>query len=576
MKNAVKYMPMHFVLIKNLVRDLIQFSPARSLLTFFLMLTRSVTSGIGLLLILPLLHLIGFSVSGNANNDVMEGVKSVFHYLHVPLNLVNILISYILIVSAVAFAAYAEQVVGTTLQQEYTYHLRTKLHRQLLQTPWSFFLKRKMSDLLYSLTTQVQGVSICNHQLLSLINNLFLTAAYTGLAFLISWPMTLLATVSAVFLLCLMLPLHRLTSTAGHRHLQQNQSIYQSITEQFSALKMIKGSGLEATFIDELLAIGSVLDYQNQRLTTMTARNRLLYTCGSVIVFSGLLYVALALLHVPLSSLLLLLIVFARLLPMVSSSQQTYQRILHQLPAYSDICRLLRDCMAEQGLVDETPSKPLLFQHSITLDKVGFHYAAPTTQAVLHNLSIQIKKNTTTAIVGPSGSGKSTLADLMVGLLIPTTGHINIDNQPLTSSNALAWRRSIAYVTQEVFLFNASIRDNLTLFSPNQTDTALWAALKLAAADFVADLDDGLDTLLGDRGVRLSGGERQRIALARALLMNPQVLVLDESTNALDRDNLKKIQSALNQLRGKITIIIISHQLEMSTFADQKIVLTEA
>ncbi len=573
--HSLKTAQTHLALIGHLISDLFRFSPSRASVTFLLMLTKSLTSGMGLLLILPLLQLVGLSTGNSTNDGIMNAVTHVFQHVHLALNLPNILLCYIVMVCTVALIAYAEQVISAALQQEYTCHLRTRLHRQLLQTQWPFFLKRKMSDLLYSLTTQVQGVSQCNYQLLSLINSLALTCVYTGIAFLLSWPMTLLAIACSGSLLCLMLPLHSLTSKGGQHHLQQNQNIHQSIIEQFGALKMIKGSGLEMTFIKELLTIGSALEHQNQQLSLISARSRFFYACGSVVLFSLLLFVALTVFHVPLSSLLLLLIVFSRLLPMVSSTQQTYQRILHQLPAYSDINRLSNECMAHQEIkLGDTPMI-MSFQHAITFHKVSFHYGVSSNSPVINTLSIELKKNTTTAIVGPSGSGKSTLADLIIGLLTPVEGHVMIDGQILTSNNAPAWRQTVAYVTQDVFLFNASIRYNLTLFSPNQTDAALWAALDSAAADFVMHLKDGLDTMLGDRGVRLSGGERQRIALARALLMRPQLLILDESTNALDPGNLKKIQLALSQLHGKMTVIIISHQPEMSQFADQKIVLTK-
>lgn len=574
-KELFKTVQTRLTLVGRLLMDLFRFSPWRAGLTFCLMLTRSITSSVGFLLILPLLQLIGFSTGNAASHGIIHAVAWVFQALHLSLNLLTILSSYVVIVCGVALVNYVEQIIGSRLQQEYTCHLRTRLHRQLLQTRWSFFMKRKVSDLLYSLTSQIQQVSQCNYQLLNLINTLVLTGVYTSLALMLSWPVTLTAILCAMVLLCLMLPLHALTSRIGDQHLQQNQAIHQSITEQFGALKMIKGSGLETTFMNELLTIGSALERENQQLSLVTAKSRFVYSCGSVLLFSVLLYEALAVFHVPSSSLLLLLIVFARLLPMVSTAQQSYQRILHQLPAFDDIRRLLHDCTIWQEPHSVQPAAPLPFQKAITLQQVRFHYATPQSLPVINQLSIQLLKNTTTAIVGPSGSGKSTLIDLIIGLLMPVEGHIFIDDQALTSNNALAWRKGIAYVTQDVFLFNASIRDNLTLFSPNQTDAALWNTLDCAAADFVSSLDEGLDTLLGDRGVRLSGGERQRIALARALLMNPQLLVLDESTNALDRDNLAKIQQTLTRLHGKTTILIISHQAEMSHFADQTIVLTK-
>lgn len=553
-----------------LLRDLFKFDAIRSGLTLCLMLARSLTSGFGLLLILPLLQLIGLSLGPEASQGILTKFNTFFRVLHIPMTLVSVLAVYTLMMSVIALLAYTEQVTGTALQQRYTRYLRASLHRQLLLAPWSFFLKRKMSDMLYSLTTQVQGVSTCNHQLLSLMNTLFLVMVYTGLACFLSWKMTLTAMGCALSLLCLMLPLHRLTSKAGQDHLKKNQTIFQAIQEQFSALKMVKGSGLETRFMDKLVDVNASLEYQNQRVTVMTARSRLVYTCGSVLVFSALLYMAIGVIHVPLGSLLLLLIVFSRVLPMVSSAQQTYQRILHQLPAYRGIQALSRACAVEY--VSPAENK-LSFESHIELKSISFAYPAKPETPIIRNLSLKLIKNSTTALIGPSGAGKSTLADLIVGLLKPSSGMILIDGEELDASNHTAWQRNIAYVTQDVFLFHASVRDNLTWFNENYTDSQLWDVLKASAADFVHDLDEGLDTLLGDRGVRLSGGERQRIALARALLMKPKLLVLDESTNALDAKNLQKIQEALTALRGTITILIISHQNEMSMFADQKIIL---
>ena len=174
-----------------------------------------------------------------------------------------------------------------------------------------------------------------------------------------------------------------------------------------------------------------------------------------------------------------------------------------------------------------------------------------------------------TAIAGPSGAGKSTLADVLLGLLAPGEGKVCVDGVPLTGPNLHRWRRSVACVPQEPYLFHDTIRANLRWAEPRATEAEMWQALRLAAADgFVAALPDGLDTVTGDRGGRLSGGERQRIALARALMRRPALLVLDEVTGQLDAENERRILEALESLRGHTTVVAIAHRPALLEAAD--------
>jgi ATP-binding cassette, subfamily C, bacterial len=560
------------LLLQRLFMDLYRSNPFGVCLTGSLILFRSVSAGVGLLLIIPLLQVMGMVNGAQTSNGIAHGLQSFFAMVHVPLSLVSLLMSYVVIVSVVAVAAFVEQVMSARLQQQFTHRLRAQLYHQLLKAEWPFFLKRKSSDLLHGLTVQIQAIAASNVSLLTLLNHLILMVVYLSLAFLLSWSMTLVACLCALLLLSIMLPLHQRTSAAGRTCLQKNQSIFQSISEHLGALKMIKSAGLEAYCVERTVAVSLSLEAQNQQLIRMTAATKLLYSCGSVLVFSVLLYVAIELFKIPMASLFLLLVVFARLFPMVSTLQQTYQRLLHQLPSFVEVNQLMQDCLAHEEWLE--PREALTFQKAILLKDVSFSYPSTSCTPVIEQLSIQLKKNTTTAITAPSGAGKSTLADLIVGLLNPTAGHIFIDDVPLSPKNKLAWRKSIAYVNQTVFLFNDTLRANLCLFCQDASDEALMHALQAAsAAEFVEHLTDGLDTVVGERGVRLSGGEAQRIALARALLSQPQLLILDESTSSLDTHNIVHIQNALKKLQGTMTILMITHQAEMSGFADQHIKL---
>ena len=194
--------------------------------------------------------------------------------------------------------------------------------------------------------------------------------------------------------------------------------------------------------------------------------------------------------------------------------------------------------------------------------------AVERRHVVLNGVDLAIPAGRTTAVVGPSGAGKSTVADMVVGLLMPTSGRITIDGVPLAGAHIPPWRRRLGYVNQDTFLFHESIRENLRIVRPDATDEQLWTALHNASAAFVEALPDGLDTVVGDRGVRLSGGERQRIALARALLRNPTMLILDEATSALDPENERVIQHAIERMAGQLTILVIAHRLASVRSAD--------
>jgi ATP-binding cassette subfamily C protein len=274
-----------------------------------------------------------------------------------------------------------------------------------------------------------------------------------------------------------------------------------------------------------------------------------------------------------LGTIFLLLVIFSRLLPQLSGWQRTYQQLLHGVPAINDINSMQIACDQAKELFNPELACPEI-NHHIQIKGISYRYPKQK-QSVFEGISFTIDKNQTLALVGPSGAGKSTLADLIAGLLEPDHGSIYCDDVMIDAELRLAWRKRVAYVTQEVYLFHDTIRANLSWVSPTPVeDAALWEALKLSAADdFVADLPNGLDSIVGDRGIKLSGGERQRIALARALLSAPQLLILDEATSALDHENEHKIQQALKRLQGKLTIIIIAHRETTIRHADKRVEL---
>lgn len=188
---------------------------------------------------------------------------------------------------------------------------------------------------------------------------------------------------------------------------------------------------------------------------------------------------------------------------------------------------------------------------------------------VFEGLSLTLPANKITAVVGPSGVGKTTLVDLIIGLQQPQSGSITVDDVPLTEMDLDAWRARIGYVPQETVLFHDTVRANLCLGDTRITDDELVATLQAAGAlKFVREIAGGLDAIVGEHGLRLSGGQRQRLAIARALVRQPRLLILDEATTALDPDTEEEILSTLDGLRDDLTILAISHQEGVSRHAD--------
>lgn len=213
------------------------------------------------------------------------------------------------------------------------------------------------------------------------------------------------------------------------------------------------------------------------------------------------------------------------------------------------------------------------FSEKIVFDDVSLVYPRSHDKAI-DRVSFSIAKGTTTALVGSSGAGKSSIADLLIGLYAPTDGAIYIDNVDLRSIDPIAWRSQLGIVSQDSFMFNRSIFDNIAYGRPHATQAEVHSAAALAHADgFIAELPDGYATKVGERGFRLSGGQRQRLALARAFLGNPQLLILDEATSALDTYNESLIQEALRDLKQSITRIVIAHRLATIFDADQILVI---
>ncbi len=536
------------------------FSSPRALAAVGLAVAVGLMEGITILLLLPLLRLAGVPVEGNVGN-ISASLASIFARIGISPTLITVLLIYVSLTCVQAILTYARTLAETRAIQTYTIALRTRLYSAVARTRWLVISRIRTSDLTFALTTAIDQTELGAANLLFLIANGVVAIVYIALAVRVSPLMSSIVIGTAALLLLAERARTLLGFSRGSDVASTTNELYASAAEQLGGLKTAKSYGQEERHLSLFLETSDQVNKARAALNRAFGALRLRTTIGSVIALSFILFLAVDRLKLPTAAVLLLLFLFSRLVPRLIGLQQTYQEILSSLPALETIERLIREC---EGAPEREMGKhlPVSLTRAVELAKVSFSYTNSPGASHITGVNMRVLAGRTTAIVGPSGSGKSTVADLILGLISPQTGEVLIDDVPLASEQLGSWRSQIGYVGQDTFLFNDTIRFNLDWASPGSTDAEILAAIKDASAmDFVAAFPDGINTVIGERGVRLSGGERQRVSLARAVLRKPALLILDEATSALDSENEERIHRAIAELHGVMTILIITHRL---------------
>ncbi|PZD97714.1 ABC transporter ATP-binding protein [Paenibacillus sambharensis] len=561
------------------VKRLHHFAGAKLYLNMISMTLISLFEGIGILLLVPLLSVSGLFAVGQVNIPLLDQATAPLRSLPDHLILPVILGLYMLLIIVQSYLQKQQTVLNIEIQQSFARHLRLQVYRDLLQSNWSFFLRKRKSDFNHIFTSELTRASQGTHLFLRLVTSLIFTAIQVALAFWLSFQLTLFVLVSGLLLALYARRFIRHAKSLGTRTTELSQSYMSALNDHFNGIKDIKSNLLERQHMGWFRALCDRMEHNMVQFAKLQTSSQFFYKSASAVLIALFIYFSFEVLKVPVEQLLLIIVIFSRLWPRFSSIQSSWEQIMQSTPGFDSLLELEAECAAAREQVIREGlalQKPLRIQHSMECRQVHYRYNEAYETYALRDINLRIPANSMTAVVGKSGAGKSTLIDLLIGLIRPEQGEITVDGVPLTGDRVFALRASVSYVSQEPFLFNSSIRDNLQLVDPDATDAKIWEALEFAsAASFVRDLPQGLETVIGDRGVRLSGGERQRIVLARAILRKPSILVLDEATSALDTENEAKIKESLDRLKGSLTIIVIAHRLSTIRNADQVIVLEE-
>ncbi|MGN0753892.1 MAG: ABC transporter ATP-binding protein [Aristaeellaceae bacterium] len=535
----------------------------------------SLLGGIGIVMLIPLLHLLNIGTEdGSLLSQLAAPVLNALPYTGQVLLLLG---AYILLVTLKALLNRHLGICETTFTETTSLRLRNQLYDAMSTAGWETLSARKSTDTINLFVSQCAQVSHGIDAIIHLITSLVSAAIQLGIALWMNAPMTLCICLLGGAMMGIFLPLRKKSRAYGDEMIRINRAFYAELENQLGSVKEVRAYGVEGEHAARFRQTSE--EFVNARLkyVRMCSVPQVVYSVAAACIIAGVYLLSALVLHVSTDRLVVLVYIFARLWPVFSGLQGQIQGIYSCVPAYEKLSAEIQAMQAspEQTRANQADDSAFDRWQSIRFDDVSFAYRDANEETLRH-VDFTIRSGSVTALLGRNGSGKTTTVNLLLGFLQPSGGQITVDGVALSPENIRAWRRQVGYVPQDPIILNASVRENLTRFHPAATDEELIAALKTAMAwDFVRALPQGLDTPLGDRGVRLSGGERQRIVLARVLIGMPRLIVLDEATSALDYESETAFREVVRTMSRDIAVIVIAHRLATIQSADQAIVLED-
>ena len=454
--------------------------------------------------------------------------------------------------------------------------LKERLMKQYARSSFQFFLDSKQGQLLYNLSTACTRVGVLSQKIPQMFSEALKVAAIGLLLFLSApWATLLLMGIGFGY--------HRLThALSGRVSYHTGKGRVVAAAEQSSiASEFLTG-------IRQILAFGTQPDWlgrfstQSRKYSDLTVQDAVWLSVPKVLLEVSAIGFLLGALWIfrgesPAG--------IGSELPMLGMFSVGLLRILPSLTLLGQLRMEITGLLGDAELLDQAfhqepvpppAGRPIFggLRSGISFEKVGFSY--PQRAPLFENLSLEFPKGSVTALVGPSGSGKTTLAYLLMGLLQPTAGRILVDGRELAQWDPAGWRAKVGFVSQEIFIFHGSVEENIAFgrngFAPRQIEQAA----RIARADeFIARLPDGYKTLVGEKGMKLSGGQQQRLAIARAVLHEPEILLFDEATSFLDTESEQRVQEAVEKVSEGRTVILIAHRLSTVRRADRIVVLEQ-
>ncbi|WP_293986934.1 ABC transporter ATP-binding protein [Sphingomonas sp.] len=563
----VRILPM----IAAFARDLQRSAGRRGALGIAATLLTAALESIGLILIMPLLAV---ALGRGSRQPVLDQViDAAFERIGITGRqgqLMVMLGAFAALFVVRALAASARDILLTQSTIDFVDTRRKQVVRSTAGARWDVIARLHQARFAQILGADVQNVAMAARQLQFALVAAVTLAGQCVAAVVLSPQLSLLC------LVVLALGAIALTSTLRQAHslgktsVESNLSAMNTVVQFFGGLKLAVSQDLQSSYIDEVEgALDNIAEHQLIFVRRQARRQVLI---GAVAAIAGMAVAAAGLFvfHLAPAVLVGLLLILVRMTGPAASLRQYSQQLVQLLPAYRALTDLEAELAATAAPAVAPTDDAFDFRGDVDFRGVGFAHAVGDGERVLDDCSLSIARGEFVGLTGLSGAGKTTLVDLLVGLFEPQAGEVTIDGVPLRGTALPAWRHRVSYISQDPYLFYDSIRRNLLWANPAASEEALWNALRLAGADaLVRRMAHGLDAVVGERGTLISGGERQRLAIARALLRNPRMLILDEATNAIDIAAERALIGNLLALSPRPTIVMIAHRTESLAQCDR-------
>lgn len=522
---------------------------------------------LGISAIMPFVELITNPQELNGDGFVAE----IYRMLgSIPYNM--FLIFLLLVLIAIYLFKNAYLIILYNFQYKFTYDNQRKLEDELLESylyqDYSFHLKHNSAELQRNILQDVMGVV---HTVLSYLQ-LLTEGSVCVIIFIYLLYLDKSITLGVVIILGLVFLgfnvfFKEKVKVIGEESRKSSALRVQWVQQSLGGIKEVKILGREKFFYDHYDENAAIYAEKQRKYQLSTTAPRPLMEAAGI---SALLFIIGIKLYIGVSATYFLptLSTFAvaafRILPSFGRVSGCIGAISFQKSAVNEVYEGIQHAkeLQKSNSNQLEQEKDFIFENSIEINQMTFSYPE-TDKVILKNVDLKIEKNQSVAFIGPSGAGKTTLVDIILGILKPLTGGVYVDDRNI-EENLQGWHQKIGYIPQSIYLMDDTVRKNIALGINDEDidEDRIWEVLReVQLYDFVRNMEQGVDTFIGEGGVRLSGGQRQRIGIARALYHNPEVLVLDEATSALDSETETAIMEAINHLHGSKTILIIAHRL---------------